>query len=119
MLTDLQNRGVKPLLIACIDGLKGFPDAKNQWCIVHRVCNSTKLVSWADYKELEADLRRIYQLATEKMASLALGGFADKWGVRYTQMSELWVVTGLTWLLCLIAPLMYERLRIRPILSNC
>ncbi len=64
VLTELQNRGVKDILIACVDGLKGFPDAINaafpntqiQLCIVHMVRNSVKYVPWKDYKAVTADL---------------------------------------------------------------
>lgn len=63
VLTELQNRGVKDILIACVDGLKGFPDAINtvypdthiQLCIVHMVCNSLKFVPWKNYKAITAD----------------------------------------------------------------
>jgi transposase-like protein len=73
VLTELQNRGVKDILIACVDGLKGFPDAINtvypdthiQLCIVHMVRNSMKFVPWKDYKAIAADLKAIYQ-ATQK-----------------------------------------------------
>ena len=69
VLTELQNRGVKDILIACVDGLKGFPDAINtvypktqiQLCIVHMVRNSMKYVPWKDYKPVAADLKSIYQ----------------------------------------------------------
>ena len=68
VLTELQNRGIKDILIACVDGLKGFPDAINtvypdtqiQLCIVHMVRNSLKFVPWKDYKAITADLKRIY-----------------------------------------------------------
>jgi len=68
VLTELQNRGVKDILIACVDGLKGFPDAINaafsetqiQLCIVHMVRNSVKYVSWKDYKPVATDLKNIY-----------------------------------------------------------
>ena len=73
VLTDLQNRGVQHMLIACVDGLKGFPeainatypDAKIQLCIVHMVRHSLKFVPWKDYKAVTADLKRIYQSMTE------------------------------------------------------
>jgi len=73
VLTDLQNRGMKHMFIACVNGLKGFPDAINatfpdakiQLCIVHMVRNSLKLVPWKDYKEITSDLKRIYQSVTE------------------------------------------------------
>ena len=72
VLTELQNRGVEQILIACVDGLTGFPDAINsvypdakvQLCIVHMVCNSLKYVVWKDYKAVSADLKRIYQSST-------------------------------------------------------
>jgi len=74
VLTELQNRGVKNILIACVDCLKGFPNAINtvysetqiQLCIVHIVRNSSKLVLWKDYKAVTADLKRIYQSVTEE-----------------------------------------------------
>ncbi len=80
VLTELQNRGVKDILIACVDGLKGFPDAINtafpeaqiQLCIVHMVRNSIKYVPWKDYKPVTADLKQIYQAVTEEEALLAL-----------------------------------------------
>lgn len=88
VLTELQNRGVKDILIACVDGLKGFPDAINtafpetqvQLCIVHMVRNSLKYVTWKDYKAVTADLKQIYQSATEEEALLALDRFSDRWG---------------------------------------
>ena len=69
VLTDLQNRGVKHVFIACVDGLKGFPEAINttfpeakvQLCIVHMVRNSLKFVPWKNYREVTADLKRIYR----------------------------------------------------------
>jgi putative transposase len=98
VLTDLQNRGVKHLLIACVDGLKGFPeaintafpDAKIQLCIVHMVRNSLKFVPWKDYKEVTADLKRIYQSVSEEEAALELGRFAEKWDGKYPQISKSW-----------------------------
>ena len=98
VLTDLQNRGVQHMLITCVDGLKGFPDAINatypdakiQLCIVHMVRNSLKFVPWKDYKELTADLKRIYQSATEQEASLELEHFSEKWDLKYPQISKSW-----------------------------
>lgn len=98
VLTELQNRGVKDILIACIDGLKGFPDAINavypntqiQLCIVHMVRNSMKYVPWKDYKPVAADLKQIYQAATEEKARQALNDFAEKWDSRYPQISRSW-----------------------------
>lgn len=98
VLTELQNRGVKDILIACVDGLKGFPDAINtafpktqiQLCIVHMVRNSMKFVPWKDYKAVTRDLKQIYQSATEESALLALDEFAQHWDDKYPQISKSW-----------------------------
>ena len=98
VLTELQNRGVKDILIACVDGLKGFPDAINaafpdtqiQLCIVHMVRNSMKFVPWKDYKGVTRDLKQIYQSATEEEALLALEEFAERWDDKYPQISKSW-----------------------------
>lgn len=98
VLTELQNRGVKDILIACVDGLKGFPDAINtvypdthvQLCIVHMVRNSMKFVPWKDYKAIAADLKKIYQSATENEALLALDQLAERWDDKYPQISKSW-----------------------------
>ena len=98
VLTELQNRGVKDILIACVDGLKGFPDAIStafpatqiQLCIVHMVRNSVKYVPWKEYKPVTADLKRIYQSVTEEEALQALDEFADKWDEKYPQISRSW-----------------------------
>ncbi|EGQ9305781.1 IS256 family transposase [Vibrio parahaemolyticus] len=98
VLTELQNRGVKDILIACVDGLKGFPDAINtafpetqiQLCIVHMVRNSMKYVPWKDYKAVAVDLKAIYQSKTEDEALLALEKFAEKWDAKYPQISRSW-----------------------------
>ena len=98
VLTDLKNRGVQHMLIACVDGLKGFPeainatypDAKIQLCIVHMVRHSLKFVPWKDYKAVTSDLKRIYQSMTEQEASLELDNFADKWDAKYPQISKSW-----------------------------
>jgi putative transposase len=98
VLTDLQNRGVKHVLIACVDGLKGspeainatFPDAKVQLCIVHMVRNSLKFVPWKDYREVTTDLKRIYQSVSEEEAALELDRFEEKWADKYPQISKSW-----------------------------
>jgi putative transposase len=98
VLTELQNRGVKDILIACVDGLKGFPDAINsafpatqiQLCIVHMVRNSVKFVPWKEYKAVSSDLKKIYQSATEEEALLALEEFAARWDDKYPQISRSW-----------------------------
>lgn len=98
VLTELKNRGLQDILIACVDGLKGFPEAiaaeypqtKIQLCIVHMVRNSLKYVSWKDYKAVTADLKQIYQAPTEEAASLELERFAEKWEASYPQISKSW-----------------------------
>ena len=98
VLTELQNRGVQHILIACVDGLSGFPeaintafpDAKVQLCIVHMVRNSLKFVPWKDYRGVTADLKKIYQSATEQEAALELEHFEEKWGDKYPQISRSW-----------------------------
>lgn len=98
VLTELQNRGVKDILIACVDGLKGFPDAIStafpdtqiQLCIVHMVRNSMKFVPYKDYKAVTADLKQVYQSVTEEEALLALEQFAERWDECYPQISKSW-----------------------------
>ena len=97
-MTELQARGVKDILIACVDGLKGFPDAiqtvypqtQIQLCIVHMVRNSVKYVPWKDYKAVTADLKTIYQAATEEQALQALTHFSERWDAQYPQISKSW-----------------------------
>jgi len=98
VLTELQNRGVKDILIACVDGLKGFPDAINtafpdthvQLCIVHMVRNSIRYVPWKDYKAVTTDLKQIYQSVTEEEALAALDQLAERWDDKYPQISRSW-----------------------------
>lgn len=98
VLTELQQRGVEDILIACVDGLKGFPDVINtvfpqtniQLCIVHMVRNSLKYVSWKDYKAVTADLKRVYRSATEDEALLELERFGDAWDSQYPQITKSW-----------------------------
>lgn len=98
VLTELQNRGVEQILIACVDGLSGFPDAINtaypdakiQLCIVHMVRNSMKYVVWKDYKAVAAGLKRIYQSPTEESARLELENFGQIWDEKYPQISQSW-----------------------------
>ena len=95
VLTELKNRGLNDILIACVDGLKGFPDAINtvypeariQLCIVHMARNSLRFVSWKDYKAVTRDLKAIYQAPTEEAGQQALEAFAAAWDSRYPQMS--------------------------------
>lgn len=98
VLTELKNRGLQDILIACVDGLKGFPEAiaaeypetKVQLCIVHMVRNSLKYVSWKDYKAVTADLKEVYISATETAAQAELERFAEKWDDKYPQISKSW-----------------------------
>lgn len=98
VLTELHNRGLKDILIACVDGLKGFPDAieavypkaRIQLCIVHMVRNSLKFVSWKDYKAVTADLKKIYQAPSEADAQNELAAFAATWDDKYPQISKSW-----------------------------
>tara|TARA_R110001606_G_scaffold356294_1_gene507539 strand:+ start:151 stop:1368 length:1218 start_codon:yes stop_codon:yes gene_type:complete len=98
VLTELQQRGVEDILIACVDGLKGFPEAINavfpqtniQLCIVHMVRNSLKYVSWKDYKAVTADLKQVYRSATEEEALLELDRFGGVWDDQYPQITKSW-----------------------------
>ncbi|MBW4238438.1 IS256 family transposase [Enterobacter roggenkampii] len=98
VLTELKNRGLQDILIACVDGLKGFPDAINsvfpqthiQLCIIHMVRNSLKYVSWKDYKAVTSGLKAVYQAPTEEAALMALDAFAGEWDDKYPQISKSW-----------------------------
>ena len=98
VLTELRNRGVKDVLIACIDGLKGFPQAveavfpqtKVQLCIVHLVRASLNYVGWKERKPVAADLKAIYRAASEEQAAQELKEFMAKWGGRYQAIGRLW-----------------------------
>ena len=98
VLTELKNRGVEDIFIACVDGLSGFPEAietvyprtQVQTCIVHMVRNSLKYVSWKDRKALAQDLKKMYSAATVEEAELSLNHFAEKWDDKYPTISELW-----------------------------
>ncbi|MCH5362851.1 IS256 family transposase [Escherichia fergusonii] len=98
VLTELKNRGLQDILIACVDGLKGFPDAINsvypqthiQLCIIQMVRNSLKYVSWKDYKAVTSGLKTVYQAPTEEAALMALDAFAKVWDDKYPQISKSW-----------------------------
>lgn len=98
VLTDLKNRGVDDIFIACMDGLTGFPDAvravfpktKIQLCIVHMVRNSTKFVSYKDLKAICKDLKKIYTASTEEEALLSLGDFGEAWNSKYPMIHKSW-----------------------------
>jgi putative transposase len=98
VLTELKNRGVQDVLVACVDGLTGFPEAiaavfpktQVQLCIMHMVRNSLKYVSWKDKKAVVADLKKIYQSVTEQEARLELDRFAARWDGQYPAISRSW-----------------------------
>ena len=100
VLTELQNRGVQDILIACVDGLKGFPDAINtvypnaqvqvQLCIVHMVRYSMKFVPWTDKKAVAADLKAIYGADTIEMAEANLEHFDETWNKDYPHVVKSW-----------------------------
>jgi putative transposase len=98
VLTELQNRGVKDIFIACVDGLKGFPEviesvypkAEVQTCIVHMVRASLSYVNWKQRKRVAADLRQIYQAATADDASEQLDVFAQNWDAECPVVSQIW-----------------------------
>lgn len=98
VLTELQNRGVKDIFIACVDGLKGFPEviesvyprAEVQTCIVHMIRASLSYVNWKQRKLVAADLRQIYQAATAQEAGEQLDAFAQKWDGQCPMVSQIW-----------------------------
>ena len=98
VLTDLKNRGVKDILVACVDGLKGFPDAIGavfpetdvQLCIVHQIRNSLKYVASKNQKEFLVDLKLVYQAKTLEKAEMELGNLATKWGEKYPIVVRSW-----------------------------
>lgn len=98
VLTELKNRGVEEILIACVDGLKGFPEAIQavypealiQLCIIHMVRNSMRFVSWKDYKAVATQLKAVYQAPTEQQALQALEQFEKDWQDKYPVIAEMW-----------------------------
>jgi putative transposase len=98
VLTELQNRGVKDIFIACVDGLTGFPEAIEtvfpqttvQLCLVHLVRNSLSYVSYKDRRAVAAGLKTIYAAATESEAEQALILFAQRWDKQYPMISKSW-----------------------------
>lgn len=98
ILTDIQNRGAKDFFIACVDGLKGFPEAieavyprtEVQLCIVHLVRASLTYVNWKQRKEVVGDLRPIYQAGTAAEAEIRREEFALKWDASYPMVSQIW-----------------------------
>ena len=98
IVTELKNRGVDDILFACVDGLKGFPDAietvfphtEVQLCIVHLVRHSLKFVGWKERKTVAADLRKVYTAATADAAETRLAEFAAKWDDRFPMIAKSW-----------------------------
>ena len=98
VLTDLQNRGVKDILIACIDNLKGFAEAIStvfvqtevQSCIVHQIRNSLKYVASKDQKIFMADLKPVYQAVNKSEAEEKLEALSEKWNKKYPVVVESW-----------------------------
>lgn len=98
VVTELRNRGVQDIFIACVDGLKGFPEAIEavfpktvvQLCIVHMVRHSLNYVSWKRRKEVAADLRHIYQAVTAQEAEQRLGEFEARWDEEYLPIGQSW-----------------------------
>ena len=98
VLTELRNRGVEDIFIACVDGLKGFPEAieavypgaQVQLCIVHLVRASLNYVSWKQRRAVAGDLKRIYRAATAEAAEQELEGFASKWDGTHPTISQIW-----------------------------
>jgi len=98
VLTELRNRGVKDIFIACVDGLKGFPQAietvfpqaQVQLCIVHLVRASLNYVSWKERKAIAQELKAIYRAATAAEAERELAEFAGRWQGKYPTIAALW-----------------------------
>lgn len=98
VLTDIQQRGVRDILMASIDGLNGFseaiqavyPETKIQRCIVHMIRNSTKYLSWKDRKSFVNDLKPIYKAINEEVAMMALEALETKWGDKYYIAVKPW-----------------------------
>jgi putative transposase len=98
VITDLQSRGVKDILIACLDGLTGFKDAvlavfpktDIQRCIIHQIRNSLKYIPWKDRKVFVADLKAIYQAPTREAAEGNLRKLKEKWSCQYTVAVRSW-----------------------------
>src|SRR5215204_268498 len=98
VLNDLRQRGVEDVLIACIDGLAGFPEAIEavfpqtwvQTCIVHQIRNSMRYVAWKDRKRVAADLKPIYKAVNADAAQQALEQFDERWRERYPMIADSW-----------------------------
>ncbi|WP_154236119.1 IS256 family transposase, partial [Yersinia enterocolitica] len=98
VLTDLQNRGVDDILIACVDGLTRFPEAINsiypdtevQLCVIHQIRNSIKYVASKHHKAFMADLKPVYRAVSKEAAETALDELEEKWGQQYPVVLQSW-----------------------------
>lgn len=98
VMNGLKNRGLEDILIACVDGLTGFPQAieavypktEIQQCIIHQIRNTTKFVSYKDIKALMADLKKVYAAIDEQTALAELENFDEKWGSKYPKIAISW-----------------------------
>ena len=98
VMNGLKNRGVEDILIACVDGLTGFPAAieavypktEIQQCVIHQIRNTTKFVSYKDIKALMADLKKVYAAVDEATALSELDNFDEKWGSKYPKIAASW-----------------------------
>ncbi len=98
IVTELKNRGVKDVFIACVDGLKGFPEAietvfpkaQVQLCILHMVRHSLNFVGYKERKEVASDLSKIYRAVSREEAEMRLSEFAAKWDAKYPTISQSW-----------------------------
>jgi len=98
VLTDLNNRGIKDILIACVDGLTGFPEAiaaifpetETQLCVIHQIRNSMKYVASKNQKAFMADLKPVYRAETKEAAEIALDELEAKWGKAYPLVINSW-----------------------------
>ena len=97
-MNNLKNRGLEDILIAVVDGLKGFPDAINaaypdttvQTCIVHLVRHSLNFCGWKDRKEVAKSLKHIYRAVDDESAAKALDAFEEEWGRKYPSIAPSW-----------------------------
>ena len=98
VMNGLKNRGLQDILIACVDGLTGFPAAieavypktEIQQCVIHQIRNTTRFVSYKDIKALMADLKKVYAAIDEQTALAELENFDEKWGNKYPKIAISW-----------------------------
>jgi len=98
VMAELKTRGIKDIFIACVDGLKGFPEAieatfpktEVQLCVVHMIRNSLRFVSWKERKAVAADLKTVYRAASEQQAQANLEDFGRKWDGKFPTISRSW-----------------------------